>query len=234
MLTTAMAPVHPVPHRPFPSPASPPPQLTAATIQPRLHHRMWHERVRFSNDGFCDSPASISLSRSLTMGLVTGDTTLSYRGLAELGLGIRQAWDLAADNLVRAARSPEGTCFYLRDAVHTGLLDAPPTTSDHVAGVPAIQVKVPGAPVTSWLAHPRTFTILHRHLQNRLGPDPIYLAPLPDLLIAFATSDPADTGSEMTGVLTRRLPEARIPGEHYICATPLAYRLGFPTVLGGG
>lgn len=124
MLATATTPVHPVIHS----------LPTAATIQPRLHHRAWRERVRFSNDGFCDSPASISLSRSLTMGLVAGDTTLSYRGLAELGLGIRQGWDLAADNLVRAARCPEGTCFYLRDAVHTGLIDAPPTTSDGCRG----------------------------------------------------------------------------------------------------
>ncbi len=224
MLATATTPVHPVIHS----------LPTAATIQPRLHHRAGRERVRFSNDGFCDSPASISLSRSLTMGLVAGDTTLSYRGLAELGLGIRQGWDLAADNLVRAARCPEGTCFYLRDAVHTGLIDAPPTTSDGGAGVTAVQVKVPGAPVTSWLAHPRTFTILHRHLQTRLGPELIYLAPLPDLLIACATPDPTGTGQEVAGLLTGGLAEARIPGEHYICATPLVYRLGFPAVVGGG
>ena len=224
MLATATTPVHPVTHT----------LPMAATIQPRLHHRAWRERVRFSNDGFCDSPASISLSRSLTLGLVAGDTTLSYRGLAELGLGIRQAWDLAADNLVRAARRPEGTRFYLRDAVHTGLIDAPPTTPDGGAGMTAVQVKVPGAPVTSWLAHPRTFTILHRHLQSRLGRDLIYLAPLPDLLIACVTPDPTGTGQEIARLIAGRLPEARIPGEHYICATALIYRLGFPAVIGGG
>ena len=233
MLATAMTPVHPVIHSPLSSPAARHLLPTPATIQPRLHHRGWRERVRFSNDGFCDSPASISLSRSLTMGLVAGDATLSYRGLDELGLGIRQAWDLAADNLVMAARCPEGTCFYLRDAVHTGLIDAPPPTNDGGTGVAAVQVKVPGAPVTSWLAHPRTFTILHLHLQTRLGPDLVYLAPLPDLLIACAALDPGDTGQEVAELVTGRLPEVRLPGEDYICATPLIYRLGFPAVVGG-
>lgn len=84
------------------------------------------------------------------------------------------------------------------------------------------------------MAHPRTFTILHRHLQTRLGPELIYLAPLPDLLIACATPDPTGTGQEVAGLLTGGLAEARIPGEHYICATPLVYRLGFPAVVGGG
>lgn len=209
--------LHPL--APFPVPAgSALNHLDVSTLQPRLHPRTWRDRIRLSDDGFCDCPVSINLSRSLAMGLVAGSSTLSHRALAELRLGTRAAWDLAADNLVVAARSPLGTRFYLRQAMETGLISVPA----------AIQVKVPGAPVTSWLAHPRTFTILNRHLEDRLGPELTYLAPLPDLLIVLPADDTADPEPAARVLSDKVCGPGRSAGE-LISTVALDYRLGFPT-----
>lgn len=192
--------------------------LEAATLQPRLHHHKWSAKVRLSDDGFCDSPARIALSHTLTMGLSSNGRTLSYRGLAELGLSTRQAWDLAADNLVVAARTPQGTRFHIRDAARI-----PQITTQVTSRLPensALQVRTPGAPVTAWLAHPRTFTILNNHLEDLLGPELIYLAPTVDLLLALPTHDRART------VLERW--SAQTPGEQ-IATAALRYSAGFPT-----
>lgn len=204
---------------------SPTGNLSPATLQPRLHHRSWTATTRLSDDGFCDSTAHINLSQELTMGLDSAGLTLSYRGLAELGLGTRQAWDLAADNLVVAARSPQGTRFYLRDAVHSTLIH-----TDNTALSPT-EVKVPGAPVTAWLAHPRTFTILNSHLEQCFKSTLIYLAPRSDLLVVFPADDPSFT--ELTawarGVASGQL--LQVPGSptELITALPLVYRCGFPS-----
>lgn len=205
--------------------------LEAASLQPRLHHHSWISKVRLSDDGFCDSTAHINLSHHLTMGLEVNGKTLSYRALAELGLSTRQAWDLAADNLVVAARSPQGTRFYLRDAIHT--------TQIRSTDRSVIQVKAPGAPITAWLAHPRTFTLLNNHLEELLGPDLIYLAPLSDLLIVLPAGDKARADLEKWAATATagENPIAALstdnsadgPGGEKITSTPLSYRLGFPT-----
>lgn len=208
--------LHPL--EPFPDPAGPASiHLDVSMLQPRLHPRAWRERIRLSDDGFCDCPVSINLSRTLAMGLVAGSSTLSHRALAELRLGTRQAWDLAADNLVVSARSPLGTRFYLRQAIDTGLISVPA----------AIQVKVPGAPVTAWLAHPRTFTILNRHLEDRLGSDLTYLAPQPDLLIVLPADDGADPEPSAKELSDTVSGPGRSAGE-LISTVALNYRLGFP------
>lgn len=189
--------------------------LRAAAIQPRLHNQTWAERVRLSDDGFNDSTASINLSHTLKMGLSADGATLSYRGLAELGLSTRQAWDLSADNLVVAARRPQGTRFYLRDAVQTTLIDAP-----------SIQIRVPGAPVTAWLAHPRTFTILNKHLEQRLGPNITYWAPLSDLLIAVSSDGQACP--ELSAWASQMVSGSPGGGEK-ITGAALSYNHGFPS-----
>ncbi len=214
-----------------PSPGTtmwPGPGLHPAALQPRLHNLAWRESTRLSDDGFCDSTASINLSHTLTMGLAANGRTLSHRGLAELGLSTRQAWDLAADNLVVAARSPEGTRFYLRNAAQTALIQSPATAT---ALAMATQVKVPGAPITAWLAHPRTFTILHRHLEHHLGTELIYLAPLTDLLLVLPATSPARTRlmNWAAEVVSGTVPSLRTPGDELITAAPFTYRRGFPS-----
>lgn len=148
--------------------------VRAATIQPRLRNRQWTHTTRLSTDGFCDKPATLNLSHDLFMGMVNGQATISYRALAEMGLSTRQAWDQAAHNLVQAATTPEGIRFDLRDGVTTTRISSP-----------SLQIRVPGAPMTAWLTHPRTFSLVNRHLELRLGPAPLYLAPTADTLIAL-------------------------------------------------
>lgn len=224
MFATAVSPIQ-QPHLGF-TPTSPTGfSLEAAALQPRLHNHAWIEKVRLSDDGFCDSTAHINLSHTLLMGLTADGSTLSYRALAEFGLGTRQAWDLAADNLVVAARHSQGTRFYLRDATEITLINTP--------GASSLQVKVPGAPVTAWLSHPRTFTILNNHLEKRLGPDLLYLAPLSDLLVVLPADSP--TRPLLTkwaaNVVAGRIPGVLSPGEEKIISTPLIYRLGFPSTM---
>lgn len=192
--------------------------LHVGSLQPRLHRQGWAESARLSDDGFCDTAASINLSVSLQMGLSAGARTLSFRGLAELGLGTRLAWDISADNLIAAAAHPAGTRFYLRDAEATTAITAS-----------ALQIRVPGAPVTAWLAHPRTFTILHRHVEKQLGAEVTYFAPLEDVLLAVASDSPELENFGKWAQAT--MSEHTNTGER-ISAAPLRYRLGFPTDLG--
>lgn len=139
--------------------------IRASKIQPRLHNHQWAHTARLSTDGFCDNPAMLNLSHDLCMGLHSGKVTLSYRALAEVGLTTRQAWDQSATNLLKCATTPEGIRFDLRDAETTTTIASS-----------ALEIRVPGAPITAWLAHPQTFTVLNRHLELRLGPAPLYLA----------------------------------------------------------
>ncbi len=234
MFATAVTDSHPLPpvSAPCPQPPGEPDTtflLEAASLQPRLHNHDWTAKVRLSDDGFCDSTAHINLSYTLTMGLTSGGRTLSHRAVAELGLSTRQAWDLAADNLVVAARSPQGTRFYLRDAHQI--------TQIRNADRSAVQVKVPGAPITAWLAHPRTFTILNNHLEELLGPNLIYLAPLSDLLLVLPASSKKRTQLEawattaFAGETPWELSGKGCVGGEQILSSPLIYRLGFPSMV---
>ncbi|WP_080794144.1 hypothetical protein [Corynebacterium pacaense] len=184
-------------------------------LQLRLRHRSWLARHRISDDGFGDSPASINLSAQLTMGLRARGATVSYRGLAELGLSIRQAWDAAAGNLINLAAGPAGTCFYLREA----------RTITSVASA-AVQVRTPGAPISAWLAHPRPFTILDGHLRDQVGDSIIYLLPSADCLIAAAVSDPRL--GKLCDWLRHTAENPIIRGGELISAEPLVYLNGFP------
>lgn len=184
----------------------------------RLHHRSWLVRHRISDDGFGDSPASINLSSQLTMGLDNLGTTVSYRGLAEFGLSTRQAWDKAAGNLVSLATRPKGTCFFLRDAAAITRLNSA-----------AIQVRAPGAPISAWLAHPRTFTVLNDHLREQVGGTVIYFLPSADCLVVAAASD---TQREHLGTWLRTTAQDPIArGGELMSSQPLIYLRGFPGAL---
>ena len=55
-----------------------PPRPTTANLLPALFARSWLKEQRLSDDGFCDSLATIQLSPSLSMALVfPGKQTLS-------------------------------------------------------------------------------------------------------------------------------------------------------------
>ena len=186
--------------------------MHAATFQPRLYSHHSAQRTRLSTDGFCDTPATLNLSQELYMGLSHGNATISYRALAELELTTRQAWDQAAHNLIGRASTPEGIRFDIRSAQATTRISAP-----------ALEVRVPGAPITAWLAHPRTFHILNQHLELRLGENIFYLAPTTNTLIAIPAGHPRilDFQKWATSVSPRG-------GEQGIVDKLLVYRHGFP------
>lgn len=77
-----------------------------------------------------------------------------------MGLSIRGAWDEAADNLLRLARTAEGLRVWLR-----------PVTDSW------FEVAVDGAAASSWLAHPKTFTVLNNHLGEILRAPVYYRVP---------------------------------------------------------
>ena len=83
------------------------PRPTTTNLLPALFARSWIKHQRLSDDGFCDSLATIQLSPNLSMALVfPGQRTfrrLSHRGLADLDVSTRQAWNCASLNLQRAA-----------------------------------------------------------------------------------------------------------------------------------
>lgn len=190
-------------------------------LLPGLHPAGWAEQPGLSDDGFCDSFASIALSRRFCAGLhcTTGpqSVTVSQRGLGELDLSTHRAWDMAAENLLHRAHGPAGLTFFTRPV--SGLINEP---------VPAIQVATPGAPPTAWLAHPHTFTVLHRHLRGLLGAEVTYLVPTRDVLLAAPESTPE------LPLLRNHLHQPgrdRLPGTPLVTET-VAYRRGFPAVSG--
>jgi hypothetical protein len=142
------------------------PTLSPATLLPALRPAAWRTRRGLSDDGFCDTVATISLSRELCTAFVCGDRDVSYRGLGELDLSARQAWQLAADNLLARAQTPEGIRVLTR------------------AHADGLQVAMPGAPASSWLAHPHTFTILDGHLTELLGEPVAWWLPAAGTVVA--------------------------------------------------
>lgn len=195
--------------------------LHRSHLLPGLHPAGWAKQPGLSDDGFCDSFASIALSRHLCAGLhcVGGQrsVTVSQRGLGELDLSTHRAWDLSAENLLHRASGPEGLTFFTRPV--TDLLPHP---------VPAVQVATPGARATAWLAHPHTFTILHRHLRGLLGAEVAYLAPTTDVLIAASAGAP-ELPALQNRLTTTHTP--RLPGASLLSAI-VHYVRGFPAVAG--
>ncbi|MCK2199467.1 hypothetical protein [Corynebacterium callunae] len=181
-------------------------------LQPRLYNERWTTRCRLSDDGFCDSPAHLNLSAELYMGLSSRSKTLSFRAVGELGLSIRQAWDVAADNLVALAQDGQGVRFDLRNASLSTDIDTY-----------ALEVKVPGSPITAWLAHPRTFSILHRHLESRLGKNLHYLASASATLIAIPAG-----AAEIPQLLSWAHSQSDVNAQQGLVDKLINYHLGFP------
>ncbi len=185
------------------------PVLDPTTLSPTLRPLDQLHSHGLSDDGFCDSLAYVTLSRELGAGMSCNGTLLSHRGLGELDLSAHRAWDLAADNLLRAAQTGEGTCFLTRPA--TGVLGD---------GAPGLQVATPGAHVTDWLAHPHTFTVLNDHLIHLSGGPVTYLAPAAGLLLALPPV-PELSGWARRAVVT-------VGHRRVLCRRPLVWRHGFP------
>lgn len=201
------------------------PLLSPSRLLPRLHLNSRQRRPELSDDGFSDSPALIALSRQLSAGLrclLAGDggrgtavpVTVSQRGLGELDLSPQQAWHLAAENLLHRSREAEGFRFYTRPAAALGEW-----------ALPALQVATPGSGPTAWLAHPRTFTIMHSHLCRLMGTEVRYLAPTREILLAFPAAAPELHACG--GFLEQHAGEL---GRPLLGGRTISYECGFPAL----
>lgn len=115
----------------------------------------------------------VTLSRGVAARLTLDGTPVDATHLHQLGLTMHQAWDAAACNLVRLAQFPLGTRFMTRPAscLDPGLRGA-------------AQIDTPGADPTAWLAHPYSFSVLHKHLTSLCrGVEPAYIVVRPGVLL---------------------------------------------------
>lgn len=119
--------------------------------------------------GSSSKPAYISLSRDHVALLKAPDgRLLTPIDLGRMELSTRQAWDAAADALLRT--QSDRIEFTVRNASFALGDDAPR----------GLEVHGGEHPPAAWLAHPRTFQVLHSHFTEVLSP----AAPL-----LFATRD---------------------------------------------
>ena len=199
-----------------------PPRPTTANLLPALFARSWLKEQRLSDDGFCDSLATIQLSPSLSMALVfPGKQTfrrLSHRGLADMDISARRAWNHASHNLQRAALDSQGLRFWTRPAA----CELP-----SAARFGGLQVRSHGAPISSWIAHPETFTVLDKHMRRLLRSHSLtYLVPDSATLFAFAQL-PDTYARQLAADAVARVPRHRT----VLHPRPLVWSNGFPREL---
>ena len=113
----------------------------------------------WASPGSSASPAYISLSRDHVALLKTTDgRLLTPIDLGQMELSTRQAWDTAADALLSTQKgriefTVRNATFALGDTAPRGL-----------------EVRGGTHPPAAWLAHPRTFSVLHTHFTDVLSP----------------------------------------------------------------
>ena len=106
-----------------------------------------------------DGPVTINLSRDHAAVLLdSSGNALDHMRLGHRGLTMRQAWDSAALRLLATQRDPYTVHFDVRNS------------SFSLGPKSPRGLEVKGAPATSWLAHPKTFQMLHRHFLKVLEP----------------------------------------------------------------
>ncbi len=176
--------------------------------------------IKLCDDGFGDSPACIQLSRTLSMSMVhgTGAETkrVSQRALDDLGLTTRQAWDTAALNLQRRALTQQGLRFFTRPAEQS------------LSGAEgSLEVRVHRCTVSSWLAHPQTFSIMDSHLRRLTHATArqtlYYLVPDPATVVALH-----DSPLKRVRHWSRRINEQRRLRGAVLAPEPLLWANGFP------
>lgn len=112
--------------------------------------------------GFAASTAYISLSPGLVcMFDSPSGTGLTHQDIGAAGFSAHQLWNAAAAQLTEKAQRPHGAEFLVRcPSVALGGTDLPR----------GFEVDGHGIPAAWWLAHPRPFSLLHRHFEAVLRP----------------------------------------------------------------
>lgn len=153
--------------------------------------------------GFGASTAFISLSPGLVCVFDSPTATgLTHQEVGVAGFSVHQLWNAAAEQLVSRAQREDGVEFLVR---------CPSAALDCEQLPRGFEVDGHGTPAAWWLAHPQTFTLLHRHFEAVL---------CPETGLVYATRDGRelfvfDAGADE---VARCLPGADV----------LAYSVGFP------
>lgn len=205
-------------------------QIRIAEIIPLLTPAAQVLPQRSAAAGFGDATATFSLCRSLVAVLgrpasspAAGAVVLSHDGIASLGLSVRQAWARAALNLrLQASGSPADPHAHIQTQVRSAraLLGA--------GAPPGVEIRLRYSPISSWLAHPRAFSTIHRYARHCLAehrPSSLcYLLVADDTLLALTHCD-RSAAYQWHNYLSQRmqLPE--------VGARPLIFSNGFPREL---
>ena len=205
--------MHPFPHRP-PNPAHPqrrPPRLVPELIAAPARVPGLGEAA------FARRRATVALSRELTAGMLLDGRPAAARSSWAAGLSLHRAWLRASETLLAAARTEYGLRFLTRPASRL-CPQAPPG---------ALQVAVHGGTdPTAWLAHPRTFAVLHAHLQRLTGTTPRYVAPRRGVLVATS-----EIAAHALGDWAREAAHAA--GKMALSGRFIEYARGFPRLVAG-
>lgn len=192
--------------------ATPRPAISAATDTGVALHAVPAPRARavkahtWANRGSSTSPAYISLSRDHVALLRAPDgRLLTPIDLGQMELSTREAWDSAADTLLRTQTSQIE--FTVRNASF-GLGDKSPR---------GLEVRGGAHPPAAWLAHPWTFTLIHAHFSAVLSPRENLVFVSRDHRDLFVLDSDAHTVSAL-------FPRAAV----------FTYSLGFPVSHHGG
>lgn len=133
---------------------------TAQLAEPRLA-RMESSSRTWLTPGYSTSTAFINLSPGLVCVFAGADgLALTHQQVGEAAPSARQLWNESADRLTRRALVDTGVEFLVR---------CPSAALGH-SPLRGYEVDGHGAPAASWLAHPKTFTVLHRHFESVLKP----------------------------------------------------------------
>ncbi|PLA27969.1 hypothetical protein CYJ45_05665 [Corynebacterium coyleae] len=112
--------------------------------------------------GFSASTAFINLAPRLVCVFTVDDgPALTHQQIGELTPSMNQLWNGAADRLAKRALVDTGVEFLVRN---------PAAALEQTGLPPGLEVGGHGVPPTAWLAHPKTFTVMHRHFQTVLDP----------------------------------------------------------------
>lgn len=141
------------------SPAVPfPPAISALHAVPAPRARAVKSKG-WASPGSSTAPAYISLSRDHVALLKTLDgRLLTPIDLGQMELSTQQAWNTAADTLLQT---------------QTGRVEFTVRNASFALGEKAprgLEVQGGTHPPAAWLAHPRTFNVLHTHFTDVLSP----------------------------------------------------------------
>lgn len=178
------------------------------SLTPRLARRGDLGPRSWLTPGFGASTAYINLSPGLVCVFDTPHSAgLTHQEVGCTGLSVHQAWNAAADELVPRAVTDSGVEFLVRDpTIALGPSELPP----------GYEVDGHGAPAAAWLAHPKTFTVLHRHFESVMAPQHG---------LVYATRDDKELF-----VFDAPVEDVRA---HLGTAAVMTYSVGFPLLLPG-